>query len=195
MNHDRAHLGHGIRRLVNGTIDIVGRWYRQAATRSALMACSDRVLTDIGIEREDVPANRQSEHGWISSRERQLARRFHAAPGKPAPAASRLPRVDGLQRPRAGRARDRARRHRPHRPCRLSGAHERTAATGPAGPNAAGRAPPEGYPARWPLDAAGASVQVKSGRASWRSQSSRPACFRNYRPGGCPNSMTPPDYR
>jgi uncharacterized protein YjiS (DUF1127 family) len=56
MNHDRAHLGHGIWRLVNGTTDAIGRWYRQAATRSALMACSDRVLADIGIERENIPA-------------------------------------------------------------------------------------------------------------------------------------------
>jgi uncharacterized protein YjiS (DUF1127 family) len=56
MSHERAQLGHGIWRLVTGTTDTVGRWYRQAATRSALMACSDRVLADIGIEREDISA-------------------------------------------------------------------------------------------------------------------------------------------
>jgi uncharacterized protein YjiS (DUF1127 family) len=56
MSHERAQLGHGIWRLVTGTTDTVGRWYRQAATRSALMACSDRVLADVGIEREDIPA-------------------------------------------------------------------------------------------------------------------------------------------
>ena len=56
MNHDRAHLDHGFWRLVNDTAKTIGRWYRQAATRGALMACNDRVLADIGIEREDIPA-------------------------------------------------------------------------------------------------------------------------------------------
>jgi uncharacterized protein YjiS (DUF1127 family) len=31
------------------------RWERQRATREALMRCSDRVLADIGIEREHIP--------------------------------------------------------------------------------------------------------------------------------------------
>jgi uncharacterized protein YjiS (DUF1127 family) len=31
------------------------RWERQRATREALMRCSDRVLADIGIEREQIP--------------------------------------------------------------------------------------------------------------------------------------------
>jgi uncharacterized protein YjiS (DUF1127 family) len=30
-------------------------WERRRATREALMGCSDRVLADIGIEREDIP--------------------------------------------------------------------------------------------------------------------------------------------
>lgn len=56
MNRDRAYLNHGIWRLVNGAADTIGRWYRQVVTRSALTACSDRVLADIGIERENIPA-------------------------------------------------------------------------------------------------------------------------------------------
>ncbi len=32
-----------------------GRWAQQRATRNALMRCSDRVLADIGIEREHIP--------------------------------------------------------------------------------------------------------------------------------------------
>jgi uncharacterized protein YjiS (DUF1127 family) len=31
------------------------RWRQQRATEAALMRCSDRVLADVGIEREDVP--------------------------------------------------------------------------------------------------------------------------------------------
>jgi uncharacterized protein YjiS (DUF1127 family) len=31
------------------------RWRQQRATREALMRCSDRVLADIGIEREQIP--------------------------------------------------------------------------------------------------------------------------------------------
>jgi uncharacterized protein YjiS (DUF1127 family) len=46
----------GIRRLVSAAGEVVARWNREAATRSALMACSDRVLADIGIERDDTPA-------------------------------------------------------------------------------------------------------------------------------------------
>jgi uncharacterized protein YjiS (DUF1127 family) len=56
MNHERTHLDRGVGRLVRSAAATIGRWYRQAATRSALMACSDRVLADIGIEREDIPA-------------------------------------------------------------------------------------------------------------------------------------------
>ena len=56
MSHDRAHFDHGVWRLVNSAAETIGRWYRRAATRSALMACSDRVLADIGIAREDIPA-------------------------------------------------------------------------------------------------------------------------------------------
>jgi uncharacterized protein YjiS (DUF1127 family) len=63
MNRDRAHLDHGIWRLVNGADDTIGRWYRQVATRSALMACSDRVLADIGIERENIPAIARASSG------------------------------------------------------------------------------------------------------------------------------------
>ena len=33
----------------------VVRWERRRATREALMRCSDRVLADIGIAREDIP--------------------------------------------------------------------------------------------------------------------------------------------
>ena len=33
----------------------VVRWRQRRATREALMRCSDRVLADVGIEREDIP--------------------------------------------------------------------------------------------------------------------------------------------
>lgn len=33
----------------------LARWHRQGRTRDALMRCSDRVLADIGIEREHIP--------------------------------------------------------------------------------------------------------------------------------------------
>lgn len=56
MNHNGTHLDHGISRLASNAAGTIGRWYRQAVTRSALMRCSDRVLADIGIEREDIPA-------------------------------------------------------------------------------------------------------------------------------------------
>ena len=71
MDHERTHLDRrpaeagaetltavwgGIRRLVSAAGETIGRWHRQAATRNALMACSDRVLADIGVERDDIPA-------------------------------------------------------------------------------------------------------------------------------------------
>jgi len=33
----------------------LARWHQEMQTRHALMACSDRVLADIGIEREHIP--------------------------------------------------------------------------------------------------------------------------------------------
>lgn len=71
MDHERTHLDRrpaaasadtataafdGIGRLVSAAAETIARWHRQAATRSALTACSDRVLADIGIERDDIPA-------------------------------------------------------------------------------------------------------------------------------------------
>ena len=83
MNYDRAHLNHGIWRLVNGAADTIGRWYRQVATRSALMACSDRVLADIGIERENIPAVARASGGRAGSQifnwRDALARRLERA--------------------------------------------------------------------------------------------------------------------
>ena len=67
MKHDRAHLDDGIWRVVNGMADAIGRWYREAATRNALTACSDRVLADIGIEREDIPAIARASAGRFTA--------------------------------------------------------------------------------------------------------------------------------
>lgn len=44
-------IDRSVRALVAG----LARWYEQRRTRDALMRCSDRVLADIGIERERIP--------------------------------------------------------------------------------------------------------------------------------------------
>jgi uncharacterized protein YjiS (DUF1127 family) len=44
-------IDRSVRALVAG----LARWYEQRRTRDALMRCSDRVLADIGIEREHIP--------------------------------------------------------------------------------------------------------------------------------------------
>jgi uncharacterized protein YjiS (DUF1127 family) len=45
----------GMARALRPLLAQVVRWERRRATRAALMRCSDRVLADIGIEREDIP--------------------------------------------------------------------------------------------------------------------------------------------
>jgi uncharacterized protein YjiS (DUF1127 family) len=45
----------GIARALRPLLAQVVRWQRRRATRDVLMRCSDRVLADIGIEREDIP--------------------------------------------------------------------------------------------------------------------------------------------
>lgn len=67
MDHERTHLDDGIGRLVSAAAGTIARWYRQAATRRALMACSDRVLADIGIERDDIPAMAGSSSGSFAA--------------------------------------------------------------------------------------------------------------------------------
>jgi uncharacterized protein YjiS (DUF1127 family) len=42
-------------RSMQGPLAALARWHRQLQTRDALMRCSDRVLADIGIEREHIP--------------------------------------------------------------------------------------------------------------------------------------------
>jgi uncharacterized protein YjiS (DUF1127 family) len=63
MNHERTHLDRGVGRMVSVAAETIARWRRQWATRSALMACSNRVLADIGIEREDIPAIAKASSG------------------------------------------------------------------------------------------------------------------------------------
>jgi uncharacterized protein YjiS (DUF1127 family) len=46
---------HGIAGALRPLLGEVVRWERRRATRDALMRCSDRVLSDIGIAREDIP--------------------------------------------------------------------------------------------------------------------------------------------
>jgi uncharacterized protein YjiS (DUF1127 family) len=45
----------GMARALRPPLAQVVRWERRRATRDALMRCSDRVLADIGIERENIP--------------------------------------------------------------------------------------------------------------------------------------------
>jgi uncharacterized protein YjiS (DUF1127 family) len=45
----------GVGRTVRPVLDQVVRWEQRRATREALMRCSDRVLADVGIEREHIP--------------------------------------------------------------------------------------------------------------------------------------------
>jgi uncharacterized protein YjiS (DUF1127 family) len=42
-------------RSLRAALAALARWHEQRRTRQALMACSDRVLADIGIEREHIP--------------------------------------------------------------------------------------------------------------------------------------------
>ncbi len=65
-------LGRPLRAPVAG----VARWWRQRTTAAALMRCDDRVLADIGIQREHIP----------------LVARGLAAMGEPALAARAWPR-------------------------------------------------------------------------------------------------------
>jgi uncharacterized protein YjiS (DUF1127 family) len=45
----------GMARALRPPLAQVVRWEQRRATRAALMRCSDRVLADIGIQREDIP--------------------------------------------------------------------------------------------------------------------------------------------
>lgn len=47
--------GRGVARVVRPALAGLARWQRQRQTREALMRCSDRVLADVGIEREHIP--------------------------------------------------------------------------------------------------------------------------------------------
>jgi uncharacterized protein YjiS (DUF1127 family) len=42
-------------RSLRAALAALARWHEQRRTRQALMACSDRVLADVGIEREHIP--------------------------------------------------------------------------------------------------------------------------------------------
>lgn len=46
--------GRGVGRVLRPGLAGVARWRRQHQTRDALMRCSDRVLADVGIEREHI---------------------------------------------------------------------------------------------------------------------------------------------
>jgi uncharacterized protein YjiS (DUF1127 family) len=61
--------------LIWRTLGAVGAWYQQLRTEYALMNCSDRVLDDIGIAREDIrlvargqdPLTAPEHSGWLGS--------------------------------------------------------------------------------------------------------------------------------
>jgi len=50
-----ASIFRGVTGALRPVLAHAARWQRQRATRHALMRCSDRVLADIGIEREHIP--------------------------------------------------------------------------------------------------------------------------------------------
>jgi len=47
--------GRGVRRAARTVLARLARWQERRQTYDALMRCSDRVLADIGIEREHIP--------------------------------------------------------------------------------------------------------------------------------------------
>jgi uncharacterized protein YjiS (DUF1127 family) len=50
-----SQAGRRVARLARPALAGLARWHRQRQSRDALMRCSDRVLADIGIEREHIP--------------------------------------------------------------------------------------------------------------------------------------------
>jgi uncharacterized protein YjiS (DUF1127 family) len=63
-----------------------GSWLQQRRTERLLMACSDRVLADIGIERDDIPLVARGQDplqahpgsGWFASLRASLSEAFAA---------------------------------------------------------------------------------------------------------------------
>jgi uncharacterized protein YjiS (DUF1127 family) len=57
LANNTVYQPHGVedQPLLWQALDAVGAWLQQRKTRQELMACSDRVLDDIGIAREDIP--------------------------------------------------------------------------------------------------------------------------------------------
>lgn len=47
--------GRGVARVLRPGLAGLARWHRRRQSRDALMRCSDRVLADLGIEREHIP--------------------------------------------------------------------------------------------------------------------------------------------
>jgi uncharacterized protein YjiS (DUF1127 family) len=55
LNHTTVNQPHAGQPLLWRALGAADAWLQQRRTRHALMACSDRVLADIGIAREDIP--------------------------------------------------------------------------------------------------------------------------------------------
>lgn len=80
LNNTTAYEPQAGQPLLRRALGAVDTWLQQRKTRSALMACSDRVLADIGIVREDIPVlarggNPLVAHepfGWFGNLRRQL---------------------------------------------------------------------------------------------------------------------------
>ena len=118
-----ASASRSVTEALRSLLTLAVRWQQQRATRDALMRCSDRVLADIGIEREHIPLVAKGvdpaeyelmdsafRRWWTAARARLAA----AWRGK-ARATADLPRARRLHRPRARRDRSAARRHPCHR--------------------------------------------------------------------------------
>ena len=75
-----SEAGRGVARLLRPSLAALVRWQQRRATRDALMHCSDRVLADIGIEREHIPLiARGIDAAEYQLRDPALRRWWHAA--------------------------------------------------------------------------------------------------------------------
>ena len=72
--------GRGLARVVRTALARLVRWHQRRQTRHALMRCSDRVLADVGIERENIPLVAKGiDPVAFQMREPALGRWWHAA--------------------------------------------------------------------------------------------------------------------
>ena len=191
-----AALAGALRRIDRSARALVAglaRWHEQRQTRDALMRCSDRVLADIGIEREHIPLIAKgmdpAEYQlWEPATPALVGRRTHP-PGRTAPGAARAPAaIPGarcLQRSRARRDRAPARGHPRHRARRAGAASGRVTMLG------------HGYCARAAAAAAALHAAARQEQTAWRRAASSadfgPVSATGQGPLAAPGLRGPPD--